>query len=235
MPKLQLVQKGVRRLGVSSSSKRVRLPVTPAILKTVKAAWASRATEYETIMLWAVCCTAFFGFFRLGELLQRSPQSCPGITVKDVSVDDPWQPSTISLLLRRSKTDQFGQGVTVCLGATGRDICPVGSLLAYLAIRGNTAGPLFQWSNGNALTKDEFVAKFRTVLRSAGFDEGAYAGHSFRIGAATTAANNGFEDTVIKMLGRWQSNAFQTYIRTPNATLALLSSKLLDGGTSKSS
>ena len=90
MPKLQLVQKGIRRLGGSSGSARVRLPVTPTILKAVKAVWAGRATDYEMILLWAVCCTAFFGFFRLGELLERSSQLCNEVSVQ---VDVPERPS----------------------------------------------------------------------------------------------------------------------------------------------
>ncbi len=47
----------------------------------VKAGWASRATEHGQ-------CAAFFGFFfiKLGELFQRAPHSCQGITVKDMSI-----------------------------------------------------------------------------------------------------------------------------------------------------
>ncbi len=235
MPKLQLVQKGIRRLGGSSGSARVRLPVTPSILKTVKAVWAKRATDYEMILLWAVCCTAFFGFFRLGELLEHSSQLRKEVSIQDVTVDNPEGPSMISIRLRKLKTDQFGRGVTICLGQTGQDICPVGSLLAYLAVRGSTTGPLFRWTSGKALTKSEFVEKFRAVLKSAGVDESSYAGHSFRIGAATTAAEKGFEDSTIKMLGRWQSDAFQAYIRTPNTTLAAMSARLMDEGPSGSS
>ena len=55
----------------------------------------------------------------------------------------------------------------------------------------------------------------------------AVSGHSFRIGAATTAALRGVEDSVIKMLGRWESSAYQRYLRTPRKSLAALSARLI--------
>lgn len=46
-----------------------------------------------------------------------------------------------------------------------------------------------------------------------------YNGHSFRIGAATTAASVHMEDHIIKVLGRWSSDACFRYIRTPASVL----------------
>ena len=54
------------------------------------------------------------------------------------------------------------------------------------------------------LTRQRFVTAVRTGLDKAGIDSSKYSGHSFRIGAATTAAQNGMEDSIIKTLGRWE-------------------------------
>ena len=43
-----------------------------------------------------------------------------------------------------------------------------------------------------------------------------YKGHSFRIGAASPAAECGYSETQIRLLGRWKSDAFKKYIRLPS-------------------
>ena len=101
------------------------------------------------------------------------------------------------------------------------------ALLAYLAVRGSEPGPLFRFRDGRFLTKDLFIARVRTALSVIGYDESSYAGHSFRIGAATTAAERGIEDSVIKMLGRWESSAYQLYVRASQQALATVSRKLV--------
>ena len=63
-------------------------------------------------------------------------------------------------------------------------------------------------------------------MASAGIS-GNFSSHSFRIGAATVAGRNGIPDLLIQELGRWKSNAFQSYIRTPSAALASLSQRLV--------
>lgn len=50
-------------------------------------------------------------------------------------------------------------------------------------------------------------------LQEAGSDHSLYVSHSFRIGAATTAAKKGVEDCIIKTLGRWENSAYLQYVR----------------------
>ena len=74
------------------------------------------------------------------------------------------------------------------------------------------------------MTRERLVSCIRRALSDAGI---GYSGHSFRIGAATTAALAGIEDSTIKMLGRWESSAYQRYLRTPRETLAAVSARLV--------
>ena len=88
------------------------------------------------------------------------------------------------------------------VGKSHTDICPVAALLNYLLVRGKKPGPLFLFQDGKYLTRERLVIALRDVLDKAGLDASKYCSHSFRIGAATTAASKGIEDAIIKTLGR---------------------------------
>ena len=223
MPKLALVEKGIRRLKSRESPQRVRLPITPGMLRQLRSLWSPKMSEFDMVTMWAACCTAFFGFFRIGELIvdRQDSGSSHCVAVEDVAVDDHLSPTVIKIRLRHSKTDQYGKGVDVYLGRTGdNNLCPVSALLAYLTIRGNAPGPLFRLKDGKLHTTAVFTASLREALSTLGYNATEYAGHSFRIGAATTAAECGIEDSIIKLLGRWDSSAYQVYVRASGQALA---------------
>ena len=116
--------------------------------------------------------------------------------------------------------------MSIFLGKTGNQLCPVAALAAYLAIRGSQPGPFFQFRDGHPLSRERFVTKVRGALTEAGLDASKFAGHSFRIGAATTAAARWVEDSLIKTLGRWESSAYLLYVRIPRERLAGLATVL---------
>ena len=144
----------------------------------------------------------------------------------DVALDDPGNPTVIRVHIKASKTDPFRQGVFVYLGATGNDFCPVAAVSAYLAVRGREPGPFFRFASGAPLTREALVKQLRAALSQFDVDVSQYSGHSFRIGAATTVAAVGLEDSLIKTLGRWQSAAYQLYVRLPRERLASVSKRL---------
>ena len=165
-------------------------------------------------MLWAAACLAFFGFLRSGEFTLQTSSDPPAISAADVSVDSRSAPSVVSVRLRRAKTDPFGEGVSIYLGRTNTDLCPVVAMLNYMVARPSAQGPLFVHHDGSPLLKQQFIAGVKRALGKAGIDPSGYSGHSFRIGAATTAAAAGVPDHLIKTLGRWESSAYLLYVRT---------------------
>ena len=73
------------------------------------------------------------------------------------------------------------------------------------------------------LTRQLFSKFLDNILDKLHLKCDQYNTHSFRIGAATSAKEAGIDDLSIKMLGRWRSDTYQQYIRTPPEKLAQLS------------
>ena len=119
-----------------------------------------------------------------------------------LAVDNLAQPSTLSIRLKALKTDPFRKGITLYIGKVPSNLCPVAAMLAYILVQGQQVGPLFQFKDGRSLTRQKFVMAVRDALKRAGIRADKYAGHSFRIGAATTAAARGIDDSIIKTLSR---------------------------------
>ena len=230
-PLLQYVLRGIKR-SPAHSPRLPRMPITPAILRILKDQWATAAMrDTDFVMLWAACCMGFFGFMRAGEFSVTHVSDfdpAASLCLGDIAVDQHQDPSVVQVRLKQSKTDPFRRGVSIYLGRTQTDLCPVVAILAYIAVRPAVNGPLFVFKDGSFLTRDGLVSAIRRALTSAGIDTTGFSGHSFRIGAATTAAVVGVEDSTIKMLGRGgEASAYQRYLRTPRETLAAISTRLV--------
>ena len=61
------------------------------------------------------------------------------------------------------------------------------------------------------ITSNLVVALMKKLAVQLGLDPKLYASHSIRIGGATVLLNAGFHPLVIKLLGRWLSNCFESY------------------------
>ena len=141
------------------------------------------------------------------------------LSFADIATDDKVDLKHLSVSIKQSKTDPFRRGVTISLGRTDAELCPVAALLAYLAVRGRGDGPLFYFQDGRALTQSRLVVELRKALEACDLRPQDYLGHSFRIGAATTAAACGVPAETIMTLGRWKSQAYRLYVRLPREEL----------------
>ena len=112
------------------------------------------------------------------------------------------------------------------MGKTAREIRPAAAMLAYLVARRDRShgeDAFFIQEDGSPLTRIALVSWLRVTLSAAGIDPSRFAGHSFRIGAASVAAARGVADSTIQCLGRWKSDSFKCYIRIPRDELTAIS------------
>ena len=130
----------------------------------------------------------------------------------------------LKINIKRSKTDQFGEGFVKALPYfDNSQYCPVVSLKKWLYISKINEGPLFRrFSKGSKLTEnrltDQTVALLiKEYLKLAGIDSKNYSGHSLRSGFATSAAESGVEErSIMAMTGHKSTEMVRRYIKEAN-------------------
>jgi hypothetical protein len=155
----------------------------------------------------------FFGLLRASEYIDKQPYGCT-LRRKHVSLSADGRKATLHLT--RSKTDVFEEGVDVVVHANDSALCPIKWIEYALASapRRDPEAPLFQSSTGSAIKYGPYQKFIGSLCRLAHLVGGqVFSTHSLRIGGATTLIALGFDTAVVKLLGRWKSDAFQLYVR----------------------
>ena len=120
-PRLECALKGVKRAAaVSGVGARVRLPVTPKILKLLRSVWSGNSSGFDSVMLWAACCMCYFGVLRSGEVTVPSLKEYDGgahLSEGDVSLDSVKSPKMVQVRVKQSN-GSFQKG---CDGLLGED------------------------------------------------------------------------------------------------------------------
>ena len=130
----------------------------------------------------------------------------------------------LKINLKKSKTDQFGEGLIKALPYFDNpNYCPVKSLQKWLNYSKIDNGPVFRRLNkGSKLTEnrltDQTVAiLIKKYLQSSGIDSKNYSGHSLRSGFATSAAESGAEErSIMAMTGHKSTEMVRRYIKEAN-------------------
>ena len=176
--RLQRLLRGIKRVQGPASNRC--LPITVDLLQAIQ-----RCLDLSTrdhLMLWAACRLGFFVFLRAGEFTVNSvfdPNT--HMTVDDLQADSLVNPSCFKVHIKCSKTDPFHVGCDIYVGrGVGSVITALGS---YLSLRSSAPGPLFKFSDGRPLTRQQLSSSVQSILHGAGYS-GSYSGHSFRIGTA---------------------------------------------------
>jgi hypothetical protein len=202
---------------------RKRLPITVSILSQINSLIDTK-NELDLCMraaMWLGTC----GLLRAGEFVKKPTTKyslkLQHLTFHDANhnILDPHHlhgviPVYMSLKLDQSKTDPFRKGTNVIISNPQA----IEYMLAYLHRRNQRLSrlPLFVGNDGQALTASALVKFTQSLIGQANIpDAHLFLGHSFRKGGATSLHEAGHPDSLIKIMGRWASFAFATYIDTP--------------------
>ena len=191
-----------------------RLPITILILQRLIASLTSTVPSYShRCLLRAMFSVAFFGLMRVGEITMSKDKTVP-LDISQLNLSD----SQALITITRFKHNKSMRSVEIPLPAQDLSmICPVRALQEYLNYRGLESGPLFALANLKPVPREFFIKHLRNTLSFCGFPLDRYKSHSFRIGGASYYAEIGFSDAQIRLLGRWDSDAFLKYIRSQRA------------------
>ena len=177
-------------------------------------------SSFNDIAYWAAMTTAHFLLLRAGEFtVQAGEQFDPTIhlTAADIQFHtSPEGKEYLSVTIKKSKTDQLKQGIKLYTAHTGHAVCAVCAMRTYLSSWSHNDNiPLFHLADQSPVSREKLVAFISPLLTLIGISPSQYSGHSFRIGGATSASLAGLTDYEIKLLGRWNSDCYKRYIRSP--------------------
>ncbi len=130
----------------------------------------------------------------------------------------------LKITLRRSKTDQFGEGLVKGIPYfTNEKYCPVISLKNWINFSKIKTGPIFRrFAKGsilteNRLTDQSVVLIIKDCLKLAGIESKNFSGHSLRSGFATVAAESGADErSIMAMTGHKTTQMVRRYIKEAN-------------------
>ena len=202
---------GIRR--VKGSIQKGKKPILISHLKLIiKAINEQKIEEIKKLRDKTIILIGFGGGFRRTELISIDYEDLEFVS------------EGLKITIRRSKTDQFGEGMIKGLPYFSNEIyCPVVNLKKWLEISNIKSGPIFRrFSKGSTLTNKRLsdqsvVLLIKEYLNLAGIENKNYAGHSLRSGFATVAAESGADErSIMAMTGHKTTQMVRRYIKEAN-------------------
>lgn len=205
--------------------KAERLAVTISVLKLLKHELTKKKWNIEKKrLIWTTCLIAFHGSFRIHELLAKEGLMFdPSSTLlgKDIKVeawaDKGEKIKVLKVWLKSPKEQKKGQGIMVEVFETKSEFCPVAAFEKWRQVSKvawTKTKPAFRQEDGSLYTGKDFNVDLRSLLsKHLDYNKKKILAHSFRAGLATVMAKNGYSDSEIMRIGRWNSSAFLCYVK----------------------
>ena len=202
---------GIKR--VKGSIQKGKKPILINHLKSIiNAIDKEEINEIKKSRNKTIVLVGFGGGFRRSELISIDHE------------DLEFVPEGVKITLKRSKTDQFGEGMIKGLPYFSNELyCPVINLKKWLELSNIKSGPIFRRFvkgsvlTNNRLTDQTVVLIIKNYLNLAGIENKNYSGHSLRSGFATVAAESGADErSIMAMTGHKTTQMVRRYIREAN-------------------
>ena len=199
-----------RRKGIVQKGKKpILINNLKQILKTID---EEKSADIKKLRDKSIILIGFSGGFRRNEIVSLDYEDLDFVY------------EGLKITLKKSKTDQFGEGTVKAIPYFENNVyCPVTTLKRWINISKITSGALFRrFSKGSKLTlnrlTDQTVALLiKQYLIKAGIDSKNYSGHSLRSGFATSAAESGAEErSIMAMTGHKSTEMVRRYIKEAN-------------------
>lgn len=209
-----LIQKLLLSARKLRPSQDVRIPITRKILHQIcDVLPVTVSNAFESAMFKAMFLLAFYGFLRIGEI--TSAQKVINKNLLNINQIVMEQDKIIIKFI--AYKHHMGKPFFLTINsASNKNYCPVQCLQRYISLRGTQKGPLFAYIPDIPVTRCKFSTILKNCLSFANMDISKITSHSFRIGMASHCADVGMSDSKIRLLGRWKSDAFKSYIRPIN-------------------
>ena len=202
---------GIRR--VKGSIQKGKKPILISHLKLlINVINEQKIDENKKLRDKSIILIGFGGGFRRNEIIS--------IDFEDLE----FVQEGVKIMIKKSKTDQFGEGMIKGLPYFSNEIyCPVLNLKKWLEISRIKSGPIFRrFSKGSLisdkrLTDQSVVLIIKEYLKLAGIENKNFAGHSLRSGFATVAAESGADErSIMAMTGHKSTQMVRRYIKEAN-------------------
>ena len=212
----------INRNAVLEALKCKRRPITLNLLMLIQNGIAIHPTwsPFEKSLRWSVMLLAWWGSFRMSELLcQERHKFDPASSL--LPSDLQLKEDCLAVWIRSPKVySEGGDVVEVWRVEENPNLDPVTALSCFLEHRLRTLGaagdrPVFSHEDGSLYTKAELNSDLKCLLSqypelsSSGRE--TWSGHSFRSGLSTLLTSLGFTEDQIKTWGRWRSAAYLVY------------------------
>lgn len=217
-PRLHLVLRAMER------KQRPPARPTPITFPLLQAMFDHLPLGVDGLVLGAAMALQYFGCLRASEFCM-DPLDGSAPTLSSITFGTFEGRPIMRYVVSRSKTNVHGFQLHV--GCSERPICALCVVHSFISIFPyHPSSWLFPTSTGSPLTYQMYNILLKQAAARAGLDPATISSHSLRAGAATQAAQAGFQGHEVQRLGRWRSQAFTTYMRPIPERDALLSARL---------